>query len=99
MRRRPRRGDDDHAVRPRPNGYVALLAHEAERERRPDRRSALRNPSSTDHAIALGKKKGRAVSGGGVSRITLQLKKGSYTYYCPVDDHRAAGMRGTLTVR
>jgi plastocyanin len=58
-----------------------------------------RNPSSTDHAIALGSKEGRVVTGGGVSRITLNLKKGTYTYYCPVGDHRAEGMRGRLTVR
>jgi uncharacterized cupredoxin-like copper-binding protein len=59
----------------------------------------LRNPSSTDHAIALGSKEGRVVTDGGVSRITLNLKKGRYTYYCPVGDHRAEGMRGRLTVR
>lgn len=59
----------------------------------------LRNPSSTDHAIALGSKSGRDVSDGGVSRISVRLKKGRYTYFCPVGDHRAEGMRGRLTVR
>ena len=59
----------------------------------------LRNPSSTDHAIALGSRSGRVVTGGGISRITVRLKKGRYTYYCPVGSHRALGMRGTLTVR
>lgn len=59
----------------------------------------LRNPSFTDHAIALGSKEGPEVSDSGVSRITLRLKKGRYTYFCPVSDHRALGMRGTLTVR
>lgn len=59
----------------------------------------LRNPSDNSHAIALGSKSGSVVSDGGVSRITVRLKKGRYTYYCPVGSHRSLGMRGTLTVR
>ena len=27
------------------------------------------------------------------------LKKGTYTFYCPVDGHKAAGMKGELTVQ
>jgi len=59
----------------------------------------LKNPSDTDHAIAIGSRKGHEVGRGGVSRISLRLKPGKYTYYCPVDSHRAAGMRGRLTIR
>jgi plastocyanin len=58
----------------------------------------LRNPAGNEHAIALGRKKGKVVSDGGVSRISVKLRKGRYTYYCPVEGHRADGMRGTLTV-
>ncbi len=58
----------------------------------------LRNPSDNNHAIALGSKSGSTVSDGGVSRITVRLKKGRYTYYCPVGDHRSSGMRGRITV-
>jgi uncharacterized cupredoxin-like copper-binding protein len=60
------------------------------------------NPSSTQHAIAIKgrgiNKKGKTVSKGGTSRVTVTLKKGRYTFYCPVDGHQAAGMKGTLVI-
>ena len=28
----------------------------------------------------------------------VELKAGEYEFYCPVDGHEAAGMKGTLTV-
>jgi uncharacterized cupredoxin-like copper-binding protein len=60
----------------------------------------LRNPSGVSHAIAVGSKSGSIVSGGRVSRVSLTVRSGrKYTYYCPVDSHRARGMRGTLTIR
>ena len=30
--------------------------------------------------------------------MTVKLKKGTYTFYCPVDGHEAAGMKGKLVV-
>jgi plastocyanin len=36
---------------------------------------------------------------GGTRALTLNLKPGSYKFYCTVPGHRAAGMEGTLTVR
>ena len=59
------------------------------------------NPSSVPHAVE--------VEGNGVDEasdevttdktsLTVTLDAGDYTFFCPVDGHRAAGMEGTLTV-
>jgi plastocyanin len=63
---------------------------------------SMANPSALQHAIAIkggGKNvKGKTVNKGGTSRVTVTLKKGTYTFYCPVDGHAAAGMKGKLIV-
>jgi plastocyanin len=63
----------------------------------------MKNPSSLPHAIAVEghgiDKDGKIVKKGGTSRVTVTVKKGRYVFYCPVDGHRKAGMRGTLVVR
>lgn len=60
----------------------------------------MSNPSRFPHAIAIkGKGKGRTVGKGGTSTLTRKLKKGTYTFYCPVPGHEAAGMKGKLIVR
>jgi plastocyanin len=65
----------------------------------------MTNPSGSGltHGIAVeGKgvdKDGRKVRPGKKSTVSVSLKKGRYTFYCPVDGHKAAGMRGTLTVK
>ena len=35
---------------------------------------------------------------GGSKSLTVNLKAGTYTYFCTVPGHRMAGMQGTLTV-
>jgi mono/diheme cytochrome c family protein len=58
------------------------------------------NKSGTPHDIVIdGKGKGEVVQGGGVSRFTASYSPGSYTYYCSVPGHRAAGMQGKLTIK
>jgi plastocyanin len=61
------------------------------------------NPSPVQHAIAIEgngvSQSGATVSKGGKSTATASVKPGTYTFFCPVDGHRAAGMQGTLTVK
>jgi plastocyanin len=63
----------------------------------------LDNPSSVPHAIEVegqgAEAEGDTVTDGGVSQVTVDLKPGKYEYYCPVGNHKEAGMEGTLTVR
>ena len=62
----------------------------------------MANPSGLPHAIAVEghgvEKKGKTVGKGKTSRVTVKLKRGTYTFYCPVDGHKAAGMKGKLIV-
>jgi len=64
----------------------------------------MANPSSAgmEHGIAVEgngvDKDGPTVAAGKTSSVTVTLKKGTYTYYCPVPGHKQAGMVGTLTV-
>jgi len=66
---------------------------------------AMTNQSGTPHSIAIegnGVDKDspqESVTGGQTATVTATLKPGTYTFYCPVDGHRQAGMKGTLTVR
>ena len=62
----------------------------------------MSNPSSVPHGIAVEgngvDKDGQTVTSGGTSTVSVTLKPGKYTFYCPVDGHKDAGMKGDLTV-
>jgi plastocyanin len=64
---------------------------------------AMKNASPLDHNVSIEgggvEEKGNVVKDGGTSTVKAQLKPGRYTFYCSVDGHEAAGMKGTLTVR
>jgi plastocyanin len=63
---------------------------------------SMTNPSSFPHGVGVNgngvDKDGKVVQQGGTSTVTVKLKPGTYTFYCPVPGHKAAGMKGTLTV-
>jgi plastocyanin len=59
-----------------------------------------KNDASVPHNIAIkGGPSGPVVQGGGTSKVTANLKPGSYQFYCAVPGHEQAGMKGTLTVK
>jgi plastocyanin len=63
----------------------------------------MNNKSSVPHDIAIRgagvSQIGPIVSNGGTSTVSVNLPPGTYTFYCSVDGHEAAGMKGTLTVK
>jgi plastocyanin len=58
------------------------------------------NPSQVPHAFDIEGIDGAATDTITESdaSVTVQLEAGEYTFYCPVGNHRQAGMEGTLTV-
>jgi plastocyanin len=59
------------------------------------------NPSDVPHAVEVegkGVEEETKTVTGGSADVTVDLKAGKYEFYCPVDGHREAGMKGTLTV-
>jgi plastocyanin len=60
------------------------------------------NPAALEHNLTVAQ--GSSVLGAtptftaGTKTLTLNLKPGTYSFYCTVPGHRAAGMEGTLTV-
>ena len=60
------------------------------------------NPRSTPHAVEIEgngvEEETETVTSGDAPPITVDLKPGTYEFYCPVPGHKEAGMKGTLTV-
>ena len=61
------------------------------------------NPAPIGHDVCVEDSGGNEVGCSDVitddkTSLTVNLKPGTYTYFCSVDGHRAGGMEGTLTV-
>jgi plastocyanin len=59
--------------------------------------------ASLQHNLTVASPSGAVVGAtatfqGGTKILALNLKAGTYKFYCSVPGHRAAGMEGTLTV-
>lgn len=64
----------------------------------------FKNPQSLTHDVAIEDSGGKTVGqteliGEGETSTTVDLKPGTYHFYCTVPGHREAGMEGTLTVK
>ena len=62
------------------------------------------NMSPEDHNMTIASASGAVLGAtptfqGGSKTLTLNLKPGTYKFFCTVPGHRAAGMEGTLTVQ
>lgn len=64
----------------------------------------VKNAGKIGHDLAItgggiaGTPKTALISAGGTSKLTVALKRGTYTLFCTVPGHRAAGMVTKLTV-
>jgi plastocyanin len=62
------------------------------------------NSSPLAHNVTIASSSGAVLGNtptfqGGTKSLTLNLKPGTYTFYCSVPGHRQAGMQGALVVR
>jgi plastocyanin len=62
------------------------------------------NSATLAHNVTIASSSGTVLGAtptfqGGTKSLTLNLKPGTYTFYCSVPGHRQAGMQGTLVVR
>jgi mono/diheme cytochrome c family protein len=68
---------------------------------------SMTNMSGVPHNLAIQQGTGATgtlvghtpIAASGTHSIAVNLKAGTYTFYCQVPGHRAAGMSGTLTVK
>jgi plastocyanin len=63
----------------------------------------LANPSAVTHDVCIDSPSGQEIGcsqtiSDGSTSLSEELKPGDYTFFCSVDGHEAAGMKGTLTV-
>jgi plastocyanin len=64
----------------------------------------FKNPQALTHDVKIEDAQGEEVGGteliaSGEDSAPVELKPGTYTFFCSVPGHREAGMEGTLTVK
>jgi plastocyanin len=62
------------------------------------------NPSAVTHDVCISAASGQQIGCSqtismGSTSLSANLKPGTYTFFCSVDGHEAAGMKGTLAVQ
>jgi plastocyanin len=97
------------AIAASPSGQLAYVTNKA--TAKPGAVTVeMPNTSGVSHNIALESGEHGATGGGapigaskftakGTVSVTVNLKPGTYTYFCEVPGHRPAGMYGTITVK
>jgi plastocyanin len=92
------------ALEASPTGQLAYTATKATATAGPATIS-MKNVSGVPHNVAVQSGTSGPVIGAtpivpkGVASVTVNLKPGTYTFFCQVPGHRQAGMEGTLTVK
>jgi plastocyanin len=87
-----------------PTGQLAYVTSKASAKAGPVT-VEMPNSSGVSHNIAVQQGTSGAVLGAstfitkGTTSVKVTLKPGTYTFFCQVPGHRAAGMDGTLTVK
>jgi plastocyanin len=86
-----------------PNGELAYTS-DSETAKAGKVTVEFKNPQALTHDVAIEDSSGKEVGAteliaDGSNTTTVDLKPGTYTYFCTVPGHREAGMEGTLTVK
>lgn len=63
----------------------------------------FKNPSTTPHNVAIEDSAGKVLAetetiSKGQTTTKVELKPGTYTFFCSIPGHREGGMEGTLTI-
>jgi plastocyanin len=94
-----------HKISLRASASGALTYNKKTIHAKPGRTTVtLTNPSSSGlrHGIEVeghgAEKRAKNVGPGHKTSVTIRLKVGTYEFYCPVDGHKAAGMKGKIVV-
>jgi len=86
-----------------PEGALAFTTAEAE-AKAGKVEIEFNNPQALTHDVAIEVSNGEVIGkteliASGSDSTTVDLKPGTYTFFCTVPGHREAGMEGTLTVK